>query len=226
MATPTVFQELINLRIQAPALPLKLDGNPGPLTYAVFNSLPLSDREHILSCLCIGESESGIMNHFIPSIKLSMAEFVSLVADVALVHGDGDPVLREYLLLMATTENVVTSDGSFIIEHAGTFRGIAQFNKVTWEAVMPKGTFESLSANPVTSLVAAIKLWYANKKSFRAEFGSKSYSPSVGYLYHNQGASQAAKYLKSGRMTPVLQSQSAVAKVIANQALKDIGTLT
>lgn len=106
-----------------------------------------------------------------------------------------------------------TSDLGVEVEFSGTFQGIGQFNRRTWEGVsdMPWSSRQSL----VASLRAISLLWESNKRVFLNQFKNiaveSDFSFPIGYTYHNQGAGAAAEFLRTGVIKYPKQSSTALA---------------
>jgi len=126
-------------------------------------------------------------------------------------------VPSSYIIDTVRLENYGTKllDG-FIVETAGKYRGLGQFDKKTWDSVMSPVSFDSVSST-YDSLLAIARLYERNKRSFVVQGNDLNlYSNGVAYLYHNQGATSAHLYLESGRL--VYPQQSLKAKRLFKRA--------
>lgn len=221
------LQGLINLLSGYPVI--KADGVLGSRTYDAFQALPSSTVSLLYPI--IDDS---------PFLRDRMAKQAKKKAGSAAQSADGPsfyPISRvkaaahkasertgaplSYLLKMISFENLTTDAGVWV-EHAGTFRGVAQFNARTWESVRTRypdarlPAFEIGSSDLNVSLTAAGLLWVENKKSFSRVFRNREFFDEIGYLYHQQGSSAAAKFLKTGAL--VYPKQSATSVEEFNQA--------
>jgi len=111
-----------------------------------------------------------------------------------------------YLVKTVYLENASTN-GVITVEYFGKYRGIGQFDKRTWESVMD-ASYDT--TDPEVGLIAVAKLYLANERSFRAKFGKARYTDGIAYLYHNQGASAAASFIRTGDLRYPKQSNKAL----------------
>ncbi|WP_202630570.1 hypothetical protein, partial [Deinococcus alpinitundrae] len=88
-------------------------------------------------------------------------------------------------------ENFVVA-GGFETTVSGSFRGLGQFNRQTWDGLRRLGrnlpAFEEGSAQLNASLYAIGFLYLENKRAYEASFKGRVLTHEIAYLYHNQGA--------------------------------------
>lgn len=129
------------------------------------------------------------------------------VVDAAIDRVAGElGVPASYLTLVVELENWV-SDDEVVTTTVGTFRGLGQFNRVTWDSVM--SIPYSRAAEIYPGLTAIARLYKSNRVYHSANLGSE-FTDAVGYLYHNQGAPSAKKFLVTGRLQYPKQSRKAL----------------
>jgi hypothetical protein len=102
----------------------------------------------------------------------------------------------------------VTSVRGILIDSIGRHRGLGQFDSATWKSVTKLPW--SKVTDPTAGVTAIAQLYKANAKSFASQFSEGVYTVETAYLYHNQGASSAAKFLTSGRFVYPKQSSDAL----------------
>jgi hypothetical protein len=115
--------------------------------------------------------------------------------------------VESFLHRVVELENHSLDDG-YIIDMEPPYVGLGQFDKATWRAVTDV-PFSSAS-NMSQSLEALVSLYVENKRSFDLEFDG-IFTEEIAYLYHNQGASASAEYLKTGQLRYPKQSDNALA---------------
>lgn len=113
-----------------------------------------------------------------------------------------------FLNVMIKTENYHDTMG-VLIKNEGYARGIAQFTEATWSKVTGSDWNESRDVG--ASLRAAMRLYMANRSVHANSFPGVVFSDAVAYLYHNQGAPGASKFLRSGKFVYPKQSDDALA---------------
>lgn len=134
---------------------------------------------------------------------LSFTQIDQLASRVA----QEEQIPASYLLSTFKIENKQVT-GGIEVEYEGTFRGIGQFNAKTWNSVMDVPFSEV--TNHTQSAIATARLYKANKVSFLNAFPSGKYTDEIAYLYHNQGASSATRYLRYGLLRYPKQSRHAL----------------
>lgn len=173
---------------------LRVDGDLGPRTWGALES---SSANH--PWLKELAEKLGIKKDDF----LSYAQIDQLAADVGAREGVPSSYLRETFLI----ENKQVA-GGIEVEYAGTFRGLGQFNRRTWNSVMDVPFSEVTDHNQ--SATATARLYNANKVSFLNVFPGGEYTNAIAYLYHNQGAGAASSYLKTGKIRWPKQSKHAL----------------
>jgi hypothetical protein len=191
---------------------ISVDGKFGPQSLNALKKLPALEQATVLNA-------SKMMNVQIDLSKNDSITTVSLeeVASVASQVSSMTNVPISFILETVMIENYGNrSLDGFVVETAGKYKGLGQFDKKTWDSVMSPTPFSSVSST-FDSLLAIARLYERNKRSFIVQ-GNKSslYSNGVAYLYHNQGAASARLYLNSGRL--VYPQQSLKAKRLFKQA--------
>lgn len=201
---------------------LKIDGLWGPRTAQAVTALSADDQALLLTAVkhgrphlaplikdSLGRQGTKREPHFIP-----WGELTSLAGRVQQELG----VPSSYLLLMLRLENK-TNEAGVYPEYEGTFQGVAQFNRATWNGLRTK--YAAFELPPYTqgvtdtlaSLRAAAILYKDNNYSFQRDFPNGAlYSDGIAYLYHQQGASAAKRFLTSGRL--MYPDQSAQSKAL------------
>lgn len=214
---------------------LRVDGVLGPRTLDAYLALSEDDRRVVNELLTARDPNSvpalrealdvHLTNGRIRAREGSEVKYVTHedVAQMIRAVSKELDVPESYLQLMVSLENYSTPDG-YAVEYDGPFRGIAQFNRATWESIrrlypslnLPE--FEVGVTDELQSLLAAGALYHDNKRSFERTFGTEGYfSDEIAYVYHQQGAPAAAEFLRSGRLVHPKQSESS--KLVARRAL-------
>ena len=178
------------------SIALTVDGVIGSRSLYALSQLPNSAREFV--------------NTVATGLKVPLPKFVARSDArqiVARVSRDTS-VPEEYLLLALEHENPSNAMGYFV-EYEGKFRGLGQFDRATWNAVMSH-SFDRVT-DDYLSILAIANLYLANKRTYRNQFGTvQGYSKHVGYLYHNQGAGAAEHFLRTGKVRYPKQSGAAL----------------
>jgi hypothetical protein len=104
-------------------------------------------------------------------------------------------------------ENVTSAKG-VLIDSIGKHRGLGQFDQPTWKSTMRVDW--SKVVDPALGVEGIAKLYLKNEKSHSIHFPSIPYTLETAYLYHNQGASSAKRFLQSGDLVYPKQSHEAV----------------
>lgn len=104
-----------------------------------------------------------------------------------------------------------TTSGSFIFtEYEGKYKGLFQFGYDTWCLVMEPSTWKGGKASTSMQLQAMGRLLVANRHYHALQGLDIDFTPEVAYLYHNQGASSAYSFLKTGVLKYPNQSIQAI----------------
>lgn len=131
----------------------------------------------------------------------------------------GTPEEQEYLRLMVYLENFIENHSQVRTSNTGSYRGIAQFGRVTWEDVrydhpaLPQWEIGVRDVN--SSLTAALRLYRRNRRIFSRHFPGREFSKEIAYLYHQQGPSGAKQYLMTGEL--MFPGQSTKSKVVMSE---------
>jgi hypothetical protein len=180
------------------------DGVYGEATHRAFLSLSPQDQSKVRTFANVS------LGYTIPK-NLSWGQVQFLVDKAS--KATGVPV--SYLMKLVKLENTTTPTG-IQVEYEGTFRGIGQFDKATWQRVSSLDF--SKVVNDEDSLLAVCQLYIDNKATFAKKYPGKPFTDEVAYLYHNQGAGNAYDFLATGDAKPVLLSQSKAAVAVAYTA--------
>jgi hypothetical protein len=165
----------------------------------------------IRALLNLGEPQRQLVQNHASKLDVSTPHVLSASqADIlATTASMKTGVPKSYFEKVIKLENK-TVQGNVIVEFDGTFKGIGQFNRPTFEAVSTSPW--SQVKDHSTSLEAVGQLYLANKKSFQvnrtADF---EYTDEIAYLFHNQGAGAASSFLDSGKLKYPKQSRKALA---------------
>lgn len=187
---------------------------PLPLTGLV-SPLHL-EREVIISLLYRGSimvSEStkeqprkpDVLSFPLGSVRRSI-EHIALEQDIP----------ASYLALTLSLENRSTPT-SYETTRTGTYRGLGQFSRTTWRALVDMypnadlGPYDFGSVDMERSIRAVALLYRANRITFRRHFPGLPFSDEIGYLYHQQGAGGAYSFLRTGQLRYPRQSGKSVA---------------
>lgn len=191
---------------------LRVDGVFGPLTTQAVNNEPLLGQ--LAERVDLGAIRAPSMNTNRVAVSRQ-----TLDAGIAAAVKRFGPEVRDFLEFMVKVENYPDPvSGGVFTTLGGTFQGVAQFSKDTWTrgaARIPEvGSYANVS-DAGKSLMLAAWYWRDHKDIFRAhaqKLGLKfAYSPVVAYLYHQQGASAALSFLKTGKLQYPRQSRLTVA---------------
>lgn len=155
-------------------------------------------------------------------VRFTDAEINGAVARISSEIG----VPASYYKFLMPIENFVVA-GGIETTVSGSFRGLGQFNRQTWDGLRRLGRnlpqYEEGTSQLNASLYAIGFLYLENKKAYESTFKGRVFTNEIAYLYHNQGAPAAGQYLTSGKLVYPKQSNSAVAVVAAarNQHVKE-----
>jgi hypothetical protein len=190
--------------IVASRQPIVVDGMIGSKSLAAIKRLSEVDRFVVLGA-------SRMMRIVLPTIKPAITVSINTARGVAELVSDRTGVPLDFLMLTLELENFKSADGTgYSVEFEGTFRGLGQFDKATWDAVMPNVSFERVCDTSL-SLTAIATLYLSNKATFvRQGNNPLLYSIGIAYLYHNQGAGSANLFLRTGMLVFPDQSRAAV----------------
>lgn len=148
--------------------------------------------------------------------------FISIAALQKLVNNaTSDSFEREALMHIFSFESytkVYDGKSGYVISHAGTYKGLGQFDAYTWNALQPLGLEYpySLAGNPTADVRATLLLLRDAGRYHRNKFGFEMKDVNTAYLFHNQGAPSAASFLRSGVLVYPKQSKK------AREAFKEI----
>lgn len=175
--------------------PIVVDGHFGPMSALALNRSPQDVRE--------------VVNDLAQELDWRLPDVVNEMEMDQLVdeYAQKFDVPRSYLASLVILENTM-KDGNYIVEHEGTHRGLGQFDRPTWKAVMNEPFFNSVL--PSKSMEAISRLYAKNKDSYLAKFPDGEYTDEIAYLYHNQGAPAAAVFLETGNLVYPMQSKKAI----------------
>lgn len=174
---------------------LTVDGIFGAKSALAVSNLVPQDRRLV-------KSLADRLSVDLPEI-ISWDQINTLVVQASRKHN----VPKLYLQRALMIENV-TSPRGILVDNLGKHRGLGQFDRATWKSVTRQPW--SKVADPASGVDALAKLYNLNRKSFEVQFQSDNYTLETAYLYHNQGASSAARFLKSGSLVYPEQSPDAV----------------
>lgn len=177
--------------------PIAIDGIIGNQTIAAYSKLS-------------GDAK-GIVDNLARSLDVDINRKIVSKADLSRIAENVSArynVPLSYLMNTVDIENIPVADG-YLIETAGKYRGLGQFDRVTWNAVTSEPF--NRAGDVASDLRAIAQLYLANKQTFRNEFGPREFTDRIAYLYHNQGAGAAAQYLRTGKLRFSKQSDVALA---------------
>lgn len=194
---------------------LKVDGIVGPNTMAALAKYEAKDPKRAALLTKVFQVKAPPM--------VTKAEVRAIAERVARETG----VPLDYLLMVVEYENIKAGKDGYLIQASpsGDHVGLAQINKETWEGLYPMGKPFAMALEPYHGVRAIADLYLDNKSQFVKKFGTTAeYTDMVGYTYHNQGAPQAAHFLKTGRwLNPQwVVGQSAEAKDAHRRARQDV----
>lgn len=122
-------------------------------------------------------------------------------------------VPNSFLADMVELENYVVP-GGVETTTTGNFRGLGQFNRTTWDALIRLGAnlppWERGVTTVLDSLRAAAYLWKENRRAYLQQNPGRIFTDEIAYLYHNQGAPAAVRFLRTGKLVYPDQSDKAV----------------
>lgn len=110
---------------------------------------------------------------------------------------------KEYVEFTIDKENYHAQPDGFILSVSGKFRGLGQFMRKTWNDLIP--LFPNVSfikysegvGSVYYDLLAIVLLYRSNERTFKNQFGVGNFPNwEIAYLYHQQGATQGANYLR------------------------------
>lgn len=116
-----------------------------------------------------------------------------------------------YIFSFESYPKLVDGKRGYVINRSGTYRGLGQFSKYTWDAVCRQGLPYpyTLVGNPHADVLATFMLLQDSKRFHRNTFGT-GFNKKIAYLYHNQGAPAGASYLRTGVLVEPRQSAKAL----------------
>lgn len=138
----------------------------------------------------------------------SVTKFRQLVNATVVGNYENDPFAiddakaREYLEFVAELEGGTGDvDGPYI--------GPFQFGKAAWSEsssapYWPGALYYDVAAR------AALNYMYLNRNRFMRSFPNREFTKEIGYLYHNQGPTGAAHFLRTGELKWPKQSRKAL----------------
>lgn len=201
----------VQLLLRAAGATLAIDGIFGSVTTAALQSKGSTTLKSLVSELglkpqAIAQSSNRWV--FIPddeiedAIKQAVKRF---------------PQSEKFLRMMVKFE-ARPGPGGVFTTFDSTFKGIAQFAQTTWNLGSKRlpevGPFDNVHDTAKSMLLAA---WYfmdhqSIYEAFRRKRGlSTPYNAELGYLYHQQGAVAAERFLVSGTLMYPGQSSASVA---------------
>lgn len=197
---------------------VRADGIVGSETRNALEALPATQKKAIVELQALLPKAQSVAGR----VRFTNAEINSAVARISSEIG----APASYYQFLIPIENFVVA-GGFETTVSGSFRGLGQFNRQTWDGLRRLGrnlpAFEEGSSQLNASLYAIGFLYLENKKAYEGSFKGRVFTNEIAYLYHNQGAPAAEQYLTSGRLVYPKQSANAVAVVAAarNQHVKE-----
>lgn len=184
---------------------VRADGILGPKTQAAITQAPPAVSRLVESMQSTYAALTPKDLAFIKDEDLTL-----LIASAS--KATGCPV--SYLRTSVALENIRDDRGGYRTTLTGTFRGLGQFNQVTWNGVSKLGDIgnwpTSAEPNHTGSVKAMCLLYLDNKRAFLAQFPKGRYTDEVAYLYHNQGSYGATSYLRTGILLAPEQSSQAL----------------
>lgn len=146
-----------------------------------------------------------------------LADVLSTVEKIA---PSGVP--KSYLRKMLFLENF-TSDQEIGTTVTGYYRGLGQFSRRTWNDIRREfklehdlPSWELGTQDPVVSLLMAGYLYLSNAAVFGRQFPGQIFTDEIAYLYHQQGATAAKRFLLKGNL--VYPNQSKKSLVVLDKA--------
>jgi hypothetical protein len=194
------FQWILALLCRPQGVSVKVDGVLGSRTATAFERLRANDPEAMDSL----RNVCGIPEFYIARSSLDV-----IVADIL----NSNPqyiCAKGYLDICLDMENRKMLDGYFI-DPTPPFVGIGQFDRDTWERVSDEPYAHATDVDK--SVIAIFELYLANRRSFLTQFSGStesSFTDEVAYLYHNQGASGARSFIRTGVLRAPKQSTEAL----------------
>lgn len=178
------------------ATAVKIDGLIGPQTAYAMSRL--------------NEVSRTLVEGFIKLAGIDMPTLVSLSELRALANDVGRETKVEpgVLMFIVEHENAIVN-GHIYVEVEVPYVGIGQFDEPTWESV---STLDYSAAKEIVpSMYAIANLYHANAKSYLVKRKKNvPFTKEIAYLYHNQGAGSAYKYLATGEIVHPKQSAKAI----------------
>lgn len=195
----------VQYTLRALGKPVSADGIIGPQTRAAVSSLTGQDRALV----------EALESRVAPPSQRPGWMFVSYATArnaIDAAHAEtGVPL--SYLASILPLENVEVT-GGYKTTTSGTFRGLGQFDEQTWNGLRrlgyPLPSFGDGAVRPETAMKAVAYLYQANRKTHAAVFPGSEFTDELGYLYHNQGAPAAQRYLRTGQLVYPEQSEHAL----------------
>lgn len=177
---------------------------------AILSELAFAGAEHLIDSTepLPRDQQGDVMSRVKTGGTVSYSRQVINDAIARVAEETGVP--SSYLELVVETENWVSKD-EVTTTLTGKYRGLGQFDSSTWAAVSPHPYDRAAEVYP--GLLATARLYTANKDTFRRGVGGV-FTDAIAYLYHNQGAGNAKRYLLTGDLK--YPAQSAQAKRIFN----------
>lgn len=195
----------VQYTLRALGKPVAADGVIGPRTDAAISSLTGQDRalvESLKARVAKSSQRPGWM----------FVSYATARNAVDAAHAEtGAPL--SYLAKILPIENVEVQ-GGYETTTSGTFRGLGQFNEQTWNGLRrlghPLPPFSEGAVKPDVAMKAVGYLYKENRRSHVASFPGSEFTDELGYLYHNQGAPAAQRYLRTGQLVYPKQSEHAL----------------
>lgn len=199
-------QQLVNAELKAQAL--KIDGVWGRDSAEKYNALSGSSQSFIREKLRKLQRNMDLDQVFLPSMVITTQELNLMYQVVASKMASatrkwGIPLMQ----LAVELENYSSADGSILVEHNGTFKGIGQFDAASWATAMPGVDFLSEIDNPVMGLTAIVNYALHNKRVIHNKYPGAPWDHNIAYAAHNQGAGKILGWL-GGNAYSVLGDQS------------------
>lgn len=150
-----------------------------------------------------------------PGGSIVTQECVESVLDHIAASGQLSDLEREYIHFTLKKENYPDGNNGYISENAGTFRGLGQFDRKTWNGLIRNGfdlpPYNKGVSTPLYDIQAILYLMRDNERVYINQFHKGKFpSLAVAYLYHNQGAGAAKSFLKGNTLRSPKQSGEAL----------------
>lgn len=186
------LQQVLNLLGQ----PLKADGIFGPKTFRALVSISQTFKAD--------PNELGRILGLDYDILVSWSEIEHTLQLYPEHHAS-------FVRFLISIEKEGLYDARWVYnDGVGKYRGIAQFDKSTWDSVshLPYSTSVVVASS---SIAASVALYEANLDYFSRHIGG-AFTNEIAYLFHNQGASASRQFLTNGNLR--WPEQSAKAKAV------------